>query len=79
MEYVTRQMQTYKTGKVITDQFYIDDDYNVPDAKSDVKKVILGEGTLTVEDMKVVENYIRVRDASFLSGRADTFRGDDLP
>lgn len=60
MEYVTKQMQTYKTGNVITDQFYIDDDYNVPDAKSDVKKVILGEGTLTVEDMKVVENYIRV-------------------
>ena len=60
MEYVTRQMQTYRTGNRITDQFYIDDDYNVPDAKSDVKKVILGEGTLTVEDMKVVENYIKV-------------------
>ncbi len=60
MEYVTKQMQTYKTGNIITDQFYIDDDYNVPDAKNDVKKVILGEGTLTVEDMKVVENYIRV-------------------
>ena len=41
MEYVTKQMQTYKTGNVITDQFYIDYDYNVPDAKSDVKKVIL--------------------------------------
>ncbi len=60
MEYVTKQMQTYKTGNIITDQFYIDDDYNVPDAKNDVKKVILGEGTLTVEDMKVVENYIKV-------------------
>lgn len=60
MEYVTRQMQTYRTGNRITDQFYIDDDYNVPDAKSDVKKVVLGEGTLTVEDMKAVENYIKV-------------------
>lgn len=60
MEYVTKQMHTYRTGKTITDQFYIDDDYNVPDAKSDVKRVILGEGTLNVEDMKVVENYIRV-------------------
>ena len=27
MEYVTKQMQTYRTGKTITDQFYIDDDY----------------------------------------------------
>ena len=60
MEYVTRQMQTYKTGNAVMDQFYIDDDYNVPDAKSDVKKVILGEGNLSVEDMKAVENYIRV-------------------
>lgn len=60
MEYVTKQMHTYRKGKTITDQFYIDDDYNVPDAKNDVKRVILGEGALFVEDMKVVENYIRV-------------------
>lgn len=60
MEYITRQMQTYRMGKTITDQFYIDDDYNVPDAKNDVKQIILGEGNLNVEDMKIVENYIRV-------------------
>ena len=60
MEYMKKQVQTYRTGKVITDQFYIDDDYNVPDAKSDVMRIILGEGMLDVEDMKVVENYIRV-------------------
>ncbi len=60
MEYVTKQMKTYKMGNMIMDQFYIDDDYNVPDAKNDVKKVIMGEGTLAIEDMKVVENYIRV-------------------
>lgn len=59
MEYVTKRMQTYEMGKAVTDQFYIDDDYNVPDAKSDVKRIILGEGTLDVEDMKIVENYIR--------------------
>ncbi len=60
MEYMKKQVQTYRTGKVITDQFYIDDDYNVPDVKSDVMRIILGEGMLDVEDMKVVENYIRV-------------------
>ena len=54
MEYVTKQMQTYQTGKSITDQFYIDDDYNVPDAKGDVKRVILGEGTLHVEDLSLI-------------------------
>ena len=61
MEYMKKQVQTYRTGKVITDQFYIDDDYNVPDVKSDVMRIILGEGMLDVEDMKVVENYIRLR------------------
>lgn len=60
MEYDKREMEVYRQGKTLADQFYIDDDYNVPDAKSDVKSVILGEGSLLVEDMKIVENYIRV-------------------
>lgn len=60
MEYVTKKVQTYQNGKLVTDQFYLDDDYNVPDSKSDIKRVMLGEGTLVVEEMKSVENYIRV-------------------
>lgn len=60
MEYMKSQVQTYKSGKTVTDQFYIDDDYNVPDVKSDVKQVILAEGNLVAEDMKLVENYIKV-------------------
>ena len=60
MECERRDMDVYRQGKVITDQFYVDDDYNVPDAKNDVGSVIIGEGNLLVEDMKVVENYIRV-------------------
>ena len=35
MEYMKKQIPTYRAGQVITDQFYIDDDYNVPDVKSD--------------------------------------------
>ena len=60
MECEKKGFQVYRQGRVITDQFYIDDDYNVPDVKSDVRDVILGKGTLGIEDMKVVENYIRV-------------------
>ena len=41
MEYITRRMQTFRSGKTMIDQFYIDDDYNVPDAKSDVKEIIM--------------------------------------
>ncbi len=60
MECEKRDMDVYRQGKVTTDQFYIDDDYNVPDTKNDVKNVILGEGSLLIEDIKAVENYIRV-------------------
>lgn len=59
MEYEKKEMLIYQQGKTITDQFYLDDDYNVPDARSDVGKVILSEGKLKVEELKEVENYIR--------------------
>ncbi len=60
MEYGKKDLDVYRQGKVIADQFYVDDDYNVPDAKDDVKEIILGEGSLVVEDLRIVENYIRV-------------------
>ena len=60
MEYEKKEFLVYRQGRTITDQFYIDDDYNVPDAKHDVKQVILGEGSLLIDDIKRVENYVRV-------------------
>lgn len=59
MEYQRKELDVYRQGKTITDQFYVDDDYNVPDAKSDVKHVILSEGNLLLEDLRMQENYIR--------------------
>ena len=72
MEYVTRQMQTYKTGNAVMDQFYIDDDYNVPDAKSDVKK---GVGQAEFQDSL---RDRRGRDQAVQPGRKDPLRRDDL-
>ncbi len=60
MELVKKQIHTNKIGKKIVDQFLVDDDFNVPDTKSDVQRVIGGEGTVKVEDVKMVENYIHV-------------------
>lgn len=60
MECRTERIQTYQTGKPVTDQFYIDDDYNVPDAKEDVRQVILSAGTLVTEDVRMIENYIKI-------------------
>lgn len=60
MEYEKKQFLIYQQGRTITDQFCLDDDYNVPDTKRDVKQVILSEGSVSVEEMKRVENYIRI-------------------
>ncbi len=61
MEYEKRKFQAYRQGRPALDQFCLDEDYNVPDAKSDVKRVILSEGTVQVEEIKPAENYARVQ------------------
>lgn len=60
MELIKKQIHSNQTGKRIVDQFFVDDDFNVPDTKNDVQRVIVGEGTVKIEDVKPVENYIRV-------------------
>lgn len=60
MEIITREIQTNQIGKRLIDQFIMDEDYNVPDAKRDMKRVIAGEGTVRIEDVKLVENYVRI-------------------
>jgi len=60
MELIRKQVRMNQMGKTVTDQFMIDGDYNVPDAKSDVGRVLSGEGSLRVEETRRVENYLRV-------------------
>ena len=60
MKYQKKEIRTFQSGKAVNDQFYIDGDYNVPDAKRDVGKVILSDGMLQVEEMKQVESYLKV-------------------
>lgn len=60
MEYVKKEIRTFQRGKTVSDQFYIDDDYNVPDAKRDVGKVIWSDGVLHIEEMKMTENYLKI-------------------
>ena len=42
MEYLKKEIRTFQNGKTVNDQFYIDDDYNVPDAKKDVGRIMPG-------------------------------------
>lgn len=60
MEIITRQFEVNQTGRSFTDQFLMDEDFNVPDSKNDVKRIVMGEGRLKIDEMKPVENYLRI-------------------
>ena len=60
MECEKKYFTIYRQGKEMNDQFYLDEDFNVPDMKRDVARIILSEGKVHIEDMKRVENYVRV-------------------
>jgi hypothetical protein len=60
MELMKKQVHYTQEGKRTFDQFYLDEDYNVPDAKEDVQQIIQGNGTVKIEDIKLVDNYIRI-------------------
>ena len=60
MELLTREIQTNQVGKKVISQFLLDEDFNVPDSKRDVERIIASEGTVKIEDMKMTENYVKV-------------------
>lgn len=60
MEFVKKQMRINCMERGITNQFFVDDDYNVPDAKRDVAKIVMSKGETRVEKIEPLENYVRV-------------------
>lgn len=61
MELEKRQVQTKKKGKEITSQFLIQEDYNVPDTKEDVKDLLLKEGKVLIREVKPGDHGVVVR------------------
>ena len=61
MEILTKQIETNQITRRLTNQFVLDEDYNVPDSKLDIQKIVLSEGNAKVEEVKAVENYLRVQ------------------
>lgn len=41
-------------------EFTVDDDFNVPDAKGDIDRMIANKGQVCVEDIEVMDNKVRV-------------------
>lgn len=60
MELIQKQVHYTREGKRSFDQFYLDEDINVPDTKEDVKQIIQGGGTVKIEEVRLSENYLRI-------------------
>lgn len=60
MELIRKPIHYTQEGKSIFDQFYLDEDYNVPDQKEDVQRIIQGNAELKPEDIRPVENYVKI-------------------
>lgn len=60
MELVQKQVRYMQEKPSITDQFQMDEDYNVPDTKDDVKQIVRSKETVKIEDINLIENYLRV-------------------
>lgn len=60
MELIQKQVHYTQEGKQSFDQFYLDEDVNVPDTKADVHQIVQGRGNAKIEDIRLVENYLRV-------------------
>ena len=58
MELVKKQIHANQVGKKMVDQFLVDDDFNVPDTKNDVQRVVAGEGTVKIEDVRSEERRV---------------------
>lgn len=79
MELIQKQVHYTQEGKRTFDQFYLDEDYNVPDTKEDVKQIIQGKGTVKTEDIRLAENYLRISGKLYFQILYITDTGDPRP
>ena len=61
MEIITKQVEMNQVKRRLVDQFMVDEDFNVPDSKDDVEKIVMSEGKPRIDEVKLVENYLRVQ------------------
>lgn len=60
MELIKKMIHSNRMGKRTIDQFYLDEDVNVPDSREDIRQIIQGEGYLKIEEVKPAQEYITV-------------------
>ncbi len=60
MEQIRKTVRAGRIGSGVTDQFYVDEDINIPEAKYDASRVVYSSGRVHVEEIRPAEHYARV-------------------
>lgn len=79
MELTGKSVRYTQEGKRLFDQFYLDEDYNVPESADDVRRVILSCAEVRSEEIRIVENYIRITGKVYYRILCLSASGDPQP
>ena len=60
MEYQKKEIRIFQNGRTVNDQFYIDGDYNVPEAKRDVEAELEENATSDTQLEKAKETIMEL-------------------
>lgn len=58
MELIRKPVHYTQEGKRIFDQFYLDEDYNVPEMKDDVRRVIQGTAVVATTHSDIILQHV---------------------
>ena len=61
MDLTKKTVHYTQEGKTVFDRFYLDEDYNVPEQKEAVQRIVYSSAKLKTEDVRPVENYVKVK------------------
>lgn len=65
MDLTKKTVHYTQEGKTVFDRFYLDEDYNVPEQKEAVQRIVYSSAKLKTEDVRPVENYVKVTGKAF--------------
>ena len=65
MDLTKKTVHYTQEGKTVFDRFYLDEDYNVPEQKEAVQRIVYSSAKLKTEDVRPVENYVKVTGKAY--------------
>ena len=60
MEISKKKILTSSAGRYVTDQFTLEEDYNVPDNRDDIGRVIACDGSTVIGEIKKTDSYLTI-------------------